>query len=110
MNYSIRFIEAHQIQQETDKLEKQEYVKYDKEKINKLKTYTDKLTNTHNTERSSLNRKLESEYEIMNKKNKDEVEIINLNYRKKKNELENQQNTEMTINTNVNKLKSSKFG
>ena len=109
MYFFIRFIEAHQIQQEADKLEKKEYLKYDKEKFTKLKSYTDKLSNTHKNEREKLKRKLETEYETLNKKKSDELELLNLNFRKKKIELENQQHGEILINTNINKLKSSKM-
>jgi hypothetical protein len=84
MYFLIRFIEAHQIQQEADKLEKQEYLKYDKDKFNKFKSYTDKLSNTHKNEREQLKHKLDTEYQTFNKKKSDELKILNLISKRKK--------------------------
>ncbi len=77
--------------------------------MEKLKLCTDKLTNIQNNEMNVSKRKIETENESLLLKKNEEKEKIILNYKKKRSELESQQNTEIIINNNINALKSSNF-
>ena len=75
--------------------------------MEKLKICTDKLTNIQNNEMTVFKRKIETEKESLILKKNEEREKLILSYKKKRFDLESQQNTETIINNNINALKSS---
>jgi hypothetical protein len=103
-----RYIEAHAVRQKCDVLEKLDLKKFEKEKTEKIKARTDQLVIKHNLEKNSLRQKLDLEFSELNKKKEEDIELLTLKFKKRKMELELQQNAEKSLHNNPKVLKTSK--
>ncbi len=84
-----------------------EKARYEKEKNEKLKIKLDLLYNKHILESNAFKQKLDSEYDEMNIKKNADIEKINLQFKKKKMELQSHHKSEVNTHSSLNTLRSS---
>jgi hypothetical protein len=94
------------VRQKCDNIEKQEQKKFEKEKAEKIKTRTDQLLVKHNLEKTVLKQKLDLEFTELNKKKEEDIKLLTLKFKKRKMELDLQQNAEKSLQNNPKVMKT----
>ena len=105
----FRYVEAHQIKNRCDFLEKSEIEKHMKLKEDNFELKSENMIKQQNLEKRALAQKMNSEYDEMNKIKQVELEKIITKYKNKKYELETKQGKEKNLHGNNNMLKASLF-
>lgn len=103
-----KFLEAENIKENCDKIEKNEAIKLQEAKNKKFIDVAMRLEKTHNNEINVVKRKLQDEYNIMINQKEKEYEKLMTRFKTRKIELELQQHHEKSQNRDLNVIKQSK--
>jgi len=104
-----RFKEAQLIKKKADAMEKEDYDKYSKEKSDKVGTNSENLRSKQLGELRALRKKLDIQNEVLKKERDTGFHTILHRFKNKKFDLEKQHKKELTLGTNDNLNRASKF-